>query len=72
MRFGFTPADTPSPAHHTACTFALLQYFGQVQYVDTYSVDFACQEANGLGWCNARILVEPHHKAYMANEIEKR
>lgn len=41
----------------------LLQYFGQVQYMETSSVASAVECANGTRWHGAVIQVVPHHKA---------
>lgn len=40
-----------------------LQYFGQVQYMETGSVAAAVEGANGTRWHGAVIQVVPHHKA---------
>ncbi|KAF6256739.1 hypothetical protein COO60DRAFT_85213 [Scenedesmus sp. NREL 46B-D3] len=47
------------------------QYFGQVTYLDEDSVVAAVAGANQTRWQSSVIVVEPHHKAHLANSAAR-
>lgn len=47
------------------------QYYGQVMYLDEASVAAAVAGANHTRWASSVILVEPHHKAYLAHAASR-
>lgn len=59
------------PLHFAACLLlrvCLLQYFGQVTYMDEESVQVAVDGANQTRWQSSVIVVEPHHRAHLAQQ----